>query len=502
MPTLHDLMSESIDGRARALQAADASPGGSTRGLIGRRRRRNAAMAGGSSALAVGALVVAGVVQESRRDDAPASADPDAVEFITTDVDALNQLDVGFLDCGEEVPPTLTEDQGFTQSIAVDRAGNSSDALRITAAVDYNGPDRAPVFVNRGYAVLTYNNAVVGYSFSGGGGDDSFETVTRGSHWTAGRVLDQALFQDLPCLAYQGAWPSSDDVAYPAGEYQVYVVSQADTSAPLVALHELEGNGYYVAGTTRGVLNPGSIDCQSYVDDGRSWNQVVPLECAETLPPGVQLDRESGSVTLPFHSADYSDDLDVTLVSEPVGVTLDHDITFGDLGFTPPPTEPDPVQRLACGEFTGSGGYDEFETDFMDIPSFADLAAGAEVPILIDVYTSGNRSRGTLHIQDDATAALLIEGGVGTYWVATVGTPVFTPSEVAIDRSKGYPDASVRLESMTECPEPTEPPWTLLNRDPSVVQWLLAIQGDFRVDWEDGTTTTADAITLRGRAEG
>jgi hypothetical protein len=496
-------MSESIDGRTRALHAADASPGGATRGLIGRRRRRNAAMAGGSSALAVGALVVAGAVQESRGDDAPASADSDAVESVTMDVDAIASLDIGFLDCGVEVPPTVTENRGFTQSVAVNKTANSSDTLRITASVNYDGPDLAPAFINRGYAVLTYNNAVVGYSISRVDAGDSFETVTRGSQWNAGAIVNESLFQQVPCGDYYSSEPSPDDVAYSAGDYQVYVVSQAYTTEPLVAQHELMGEGYFVADSARGVaLKPGSIDCQPYVEGAMAaWNQVVPLQCAETLPPGVRLDRESGSVTLPYHSADYSGDLDVTLVSEPVDVTLDHDITFGDLGFTLPPTVPDPVQRLACGEFTGSLGY-TLETSFTEIPSFADLAAGAEVPILIDAYSVPGQYRGTLHISEGATAAVLIEQGVGTYWVATVGTPVFTPSEVPIDRSKGYPDASVRLEGMTECPEPTEPPWTLLNRDPSVVQWLLAVQGDFRVDWEDGTTTTADAITFRSRAEG
>jgi len=207
-------------------------------------------------------------------------------------------------------------------------------------------------------------------------------------------------------------------------------------------------------------------------------------------------------VTLPYHSADYSDDLDVTLVSEPVDVTLDHTITFGDLRFPPPPTEPDAPQPLACGAFTGDLGG-ALQTSFADIPRFADLAAGAEVPILIDQpFGGGNQSRGTLHVAQGATAALLIEQGLGSYWVAQTATPVFSPTEVPIDRTQGYPDVSVRLENVTECPDPTEAPWTLLNRDPTLVTWLLEIQGDFRIDWEDGTTTTADSIMLSSRAEG
>ncbi|WP_291381501.1 hypothetical protein [Demequina sp.] len=499
MPTLHDLMADSVDGRARSLRTAETLP--STRGLIARRRRRNAAVTGGASALAIGGLVVAGIVQDARMDDAPASSDPDAIRYVTMDADAFANLDTGFLYCGDQVPPPLTEEQGFAQSIAVDKA-TSGDILRITAAVSYDGPDRAPAFINRGYAVLTYNNAVVGYAPARGSRGEGFETVTRGSQWNAGTVLDEELFQQAPCGDYYGAWPSPDDVAFQAGGYQVYVVSQAFTSAAAVAQHELAASGYYVASSASGVWNPGSIDCQRAVENAGRGDGPVPVQCAEALPPGVQLDRESGSLTLPYHPADYSDDLDVTLVSEPVDVTLDHTITFGDLGFPSPPTEPGTPQPLACGAITGDIGG-ALQTNFTDIPSFADLAAGAEVPILIDQpYGGGNQRRGTLHLAEGATAALLIEQGLGSYWVAQTATPVFTPTQVPIDRTQGYPDASVRLENVTECPEPTEAPWTLLNRDPTVVTWLLEIQGGFRIDWEDGTTTTADSITLSGRAEG
>lgn len=499
MPTLHDLMADSVDGRAQRLRTAEALP--STRGLIARRRRRNAAVTGGASALAIGGLVAAGILQDARMDDAPASSDPDAIDYVTMDADAFANLDTSFLYCGDEVPQPLTEEQGFTQSIAVDKA-DSGDILRITAAVSYDGPDRAPAFVNRGYAVLTYNNAVVGYSMGDNGVGDSFETVTRGSQWNAGAVLNEALFQQGPCGDFYQSRPNPDDVAFQAGAYQVYVVSQAFTSAPAVAVHELMAEGYYVADSAGGVWNPGSIDCQRAVENAGRGDQPVPLQCADVMPPGVQRDRESGSVTLPYHSADYSDDLDVTLVSSPVDVTLDYDITFGDLGFTPSPTEPGPLQPLSCGAFTGDLGY-TLQTSFTDIPSFADLAAGAEVSILIDQpYGNGNQSRGTLHIAQGATAALLLEQGVESYWVAQTATPVITPTEVPIDRTQGYPDVSVRLENVTQCPEPTEAPWTLLNRDPTVVTWLLEVQGDFRIDWEDGTTTTADSITLSSRTEG
>lgn len=74
-------------------------------------------------------------------------------------------------------------------------------------------------------------------------------------------------------------------------------------------------------------------------------------------------------------------------------------------------------------------------------------------------------------------------------------------SVVSIDRAKGYPDVSLKLDGMAECPAPTEGPWTVREIDPSSTALALVIQGDLRIDWDDGTTTTALSVALNGRTE-
>jgi len=331
---------------------------------------------------------------------------------------------------------------------------------------------------------------------------DNFSAVTNGQTWNAGALLNEALFQNFPCLDGAYSPPSPDDLAYPAGDYEVYVVSQVFASAPSVALRELADQGYVLASMDWGMWNPGSIDCQQALEFGGGGG--VPVQCLAVPPSGVTLDPETDIVTLPFHSASYSGDLDVTLVSQPIDVVLDRDVTFGDMGYTSPSTPtsaPDPTEPFACGEFT-SGFGSSLQSSFATPPAFDDVVSGIEVPILVDIELGADKTRGTLHVAEGATAAVVLSGGYGNGWVTDLGTPLITPADVPIDRANGYPDVSIRLDNATECPAPTEGPWTLLNRDPAATGWSLEIRGDFRIDWEDGTTTTAQSITLNGLSEG
>lgn len=332
MPTLHDLMSASIDARAAALGAADTSPTGATRGLIARRRRRNAAVAGGSSALAIGGLVASGVLQGSR-DQAPASSGPNAIEYVTVDVNGTSGWQ-GFTDpvtsvsCGDTLPAPATQDQNFTQSVEAD-PNVSGTSLHVTASLHYDGTDRAPAVINPGIAVLTRDGVIVDY-YLGNGTESPLRAVTSGTTWNATSLVDGSVFKQRPCSSGAYVEPSPNDVAYPAGEYQVYVVSQALASPPLIAEMELWTQGYYVAASGSGTWNPGSVDCQQAVTSAGGGS--TPVQCLDPLPSGVSIDAKSHTATLPYHSANYSGELNVTLVSQPIAVTLDHNITYGDLG--------------------------------------------------------------------------------------------------------------------------------------------------------------------------
>jgi hypothetical protein len=506
MPTLHDLMSASIDARAAVLGAADASPADATRGLIARRRRRNAAIAGGTSALAIGGLVAAGVLQGSR-ERAPASVGPDTIAYVKVDLSGSDAFQ-GFTDpevstnCGASLPSPIVEDQGFTQSVAVDPAAPDG-TLRVNTSLRYDGPDRASVLISPGIAVLTRDGVVINYYWGYNNGVP-FGAVASGDTWANGNVVSGPVFEQRPCFSgVDYVEPNPSDVAYPAGDYQVYVLSQALASTTLLARHALQDQGYDLAYSRPGVWSPGSIDCQEALKSA-GGGAFTPVECLDPLPPGVSIDAESGTATLPYRSADYSGELNVTLVSQPITVTLDHNITYGDLGDVSAPTaQPTSDKPLTCGQNDGPrtlGG--SITAEFVQPVSAANLLSGGVVPILVDDQTGDARQRGTLRLADGAIASVVLGDSSSGGWVAAQGSAALTPSVVSIDRAKGYPDVSLKLDGMTECPAPTGGPWALHSPDsPTIGVWLV-VQGDLRIDWEDGTTTTADSIMLSGGAEG
>ena len=504
MPTLHELMSASIDARAGTLRDADAPPGGATRGLIARRRRRNAVAAGGTSALAIGGLLAAGLTQRDRADDnAPASAEPNAIEYVDVDL-SMSDVSQGFTDpvvstnCGASLPSPTVEDQGFTQSVAVDPAAPDG-TLRVNVSLGYDGPDRASALINPGSAVLTRDGVVINY-YPDNNHEAPFGAVANGDTWTNRSVVSGPVFEQRPCFSgVDYVEPNPTDVAYPAGDYQVYVVSQALASTTLLAEHALQDQGYFVAGSGSGAWIPGSVDCQQWATS--AGGGLSPVQCEDPLPSGVSIDTEANTATLPYHSADYSGELNVTLVSQPITVNLDHDITYADLGqSSEPASQPKPkpasLEPLACGG-EANQHWDGVEASFAQIPSFADIVSGVDVPILVDAQTGRDTTKGTLHVGAHASAALIVAGN----WIAQTATPVVTPTEVPINRAKGFPDVLVRLENVTACPEPTDGAQRLDTHDPGR-GWLLEIRGDFRIDWEDGTSTTAKWITLSGVEQG
>jgi hypothetical protein len=500
MPTLHDLMSESIDGRARVLQGSHVAPTDATRGLIGRRRRRNAAMAGGSSALAVGALVAAGVVQQNRADDdSPASADPHAVAFATVPAVSENGPYVVLnndsrIACGDAVPESEGSLDGFaleTQVFTGSDTRNSAEATlddgtSVLTTVTYSGSPHAPVFLDVGYGVLAKDGVVVALVDQASTRSDlRFSPLLDGYSWTdvvnLGRNLD--LCPDSPLEA-----SSYDELTLPAGDYQFYAVAHANVTEEMIGLHVLAEAGYGPV-NSQGAWAPGSIDCARQLEYRESDNgpaDPLPLACEPDGVPGASIDADAGTISVPYPAVDYTEDVDVTVVSEALPIRLSEPLS------TIPPEmwvsidgypDPTPASALECGL-----DFSWIETDAPVDGRVADgidaLLANGSGPILLDEWADPAGATVTLGASSEAWLTGR-DNERGNY-IAGHATATFTPSrEIVIDRYSEYPEVSLTLTDVTWC----EP-------QPDPVQSII-IKGAVSVIGTDGTVSRGTSWSIQ-----
>ncbi len=504
MPTLHDLMADSIDGQAQSLRAAAALP--ATRGLIARRRRRNAAVAGGTSALAIGGLVAAGIVQDARRDDAPAaSTDPDAVAFATVPavteqgphvdlsndsriacgdavLDSSASLD-GFsletkLFTGSDTRPTMSDDN------SLDKA-SLSNKTSILSTVTYEGSPHSPVFLDVGYGVLAKDGVVVAIvDHTSRTGSLRFDPLLPGSTWSEVANLGQVQFCEVNPLATSDEFPT----LY-AGDYEFYAIAQATVTEEMIGLNVLASAGYGPAGTG-GAWAPGSIDCTNAIGDREAdWAigaPAIPLPCEPDAIPGAVIDVESGTISVPYPARDYTEDVAVTLVSNAIPLHLDEDLSFeeyaglmlGDNGPAPTPTA---VSDLACNvDFvwvqTDAAVYAK-ATDGID--TLMEPGGGT---VLMDEFA--DPTGGTVSIAAPSEAWMIARDASGGQLVAGHATATFSPSErIVVDRLSGYADVSLALTDVTWCGE-----------RPDAVDSLIVTGG--------ATVTGNDGIVAEGESWG
>lgn len=502
MPTLHDLMAESIDGRAHGLRAAEALP--STRGLIARCRRRNAAVAGGTSALAVGGLVTAGLVQDARRDDAPAaSSDPDAVAFATVPAVIEHGTDIILnentrLSCGDAVPESggsldgfALETQLFTGSDTRTPAVATLDGgTSVLTTVTYSGSPHAPVFLDVGYGVLAKDGVIVAVVDQASARTDlRFSALRDGSSWTdivnLGRNLH--LCSDSPTDA-----TSYEELTLPAGDYQFYAVAHASVTEEMIGLNVLAEAGYSPV-DSQGAWAPGSLDCQRQFEYRESDaamgapTEPIPLACDPNGLPGATIDADAGTISVPYPPGDYTEDVDVTVVSDAIPLHLDEPVhtidpeTWTRMDDYPDPT---PASDLECGL-----DFSWIETDApLDarVPDGIDSLLSGGGPILLDEWADPTGATVTLGASNEAWLTGHDEER-GNY-IAGHATATFTPSrDIVIDRFSEYPDVSLTLSDVTWC----EP-------QPDPVQGIV-ITGDVSVTGTDGTVTRGTSWHIQPR---
>lgn len=492
MPTLHDLMASSIDGRAVALGAADASPAGATRGLIARRRRRNAAVAGGSSALAIGGLVAAGFAQDSRRDAPAATVDPTAVAYAEVRLDSPVLANFGFwngfVGCGDPVPQSSGNLDGFAQTVTPSgpmSLGQDHVTGWAASSLTYSGADHTPVFVEPAYAVLAKDGVVVA-QFSAYGTSSELEPLNQDESWQE----DIALRDIYPCPA-DGVDDGSEDadaLALGAGDYEVYVISQVHVTEGDIALEALRQQGYQLASPDYGNWAPGSIECEEELTRGVStFPGAATLNCTPDALAGATIDTDKGVAVLPYRAGKYSGDVDATTVSDAIAFTVESDLTWRQAWSTANMfvTSTGPT-ILAPADLECGATFDGVEaTSFHgNAPSnlVHDLLAGNEVEGTLD--TSSDNPVVTVTMPSQGRAWIVTYGGgITSYAVVGQATATLEPSgPIAIDRWHGYATGSLQLSDITWC---TGPATTVKS---VIIVGEVTVKGDAGIETGAGLT--------------
>lgn len=471
MPTLHDLMAESIDDLARDYARDAVAPGDGTRARIGRVRRRRAATAGATSALAVGGLVIAGATQDRSRgagDDLGASGDvASGVSVALVPLEGTGHLSepLGWDRedwCGKRIDASTVpaSQDGFSMSAQVQGVGgdDAGSAALVTTAMTYDGGQGGRAFVDDGVVLLLKDGVVVGTLGDTNMGETApFRELMPGATWESGavaRLVDPA--QIDACGFYPGVG-EADAVVFAAGDYEVVAVGRVLASEDLAAEYALYERGLRLADEATGAWVPGSVDCIDAVES-RLPNDPSPrvLQCEPGLASDVTIDADAHTASVPYPAAWYAGDLDVTVASAPVAFPLAHDLAWSDLDsaryLSDAASEPPAVSTLACGVATGGRVPDQAEIDASvhGYASIASLLDGEEAPLRLDLLT--RQSEGWIDLAQPARAWLVARDLDGTmHVVGEASASLGVTGRIAVDRAAGYPDESLTLGDATWC---------------------------------------------------
>ena len=324
MPTLHDMLHDSITTRTSHLAHTQPSDLPDTTTRITRIRRTRTA-----SAVAAFAVLLAGAASlpvTGAELFAPAAPTPGDIAYVevplsrSADDPALDPL--GAM-CGQAIE-TVTESQGFTlePTVTVETTGGVERVRAENVVVSYSGPTYTDAWLTRAIVALTKDGVVVGFS----GFPSGFNIPSIGDGWEfdARAVMDYTDSYPWRCNPEPITDTSDPITMWDAGEYQAYVVVTINRTAELLAFQELQQRGYVLGDPLFGSFQPGSVDCQQAIE----WNQedpsmAMPVQCEPFGVPGVTLDKVTGTATLPYTVPQGEGDLTVRLVSKPVALTYE-----------------------------------------------------------------------------------------------------------------------------------------------------------------------------------
>ncbi|WP_061962992.1 hypothetical protein [Demequina aurantiaca] len=145
----------------------------------------------------------------------------------------------------------------------------------------------------------------------------------------------------------KAAFPDDDWRFLNPGEYQVMPMAHVWASEEAAALKYLYKKGIYVAenptNEATAVYRPGSWDCEQAVTQNN-----VPRACLGDVTGTAIVDVQAGTVTLPYEPSQLTETLDVTVIGDPVALTVPEPFIEPDhLGYVSKPlTASDTIE---CG---------------------------------------------------------------------------------------------------------------------------------------------------------
>ncbi|WP_062211048.1 hypothetical protein [Demequina oxidasica] len=352
-----------------ALEAdAATAPTQVTRATRSRRRRSRAAF-GAVAAVACVGLGIAGFgfVKGSPEPSLVFTPSPSAsaTEDLTIPLaTAVIPIDGGpeydgfgaMLDCGAAAPPPSGTLAHF--GISIDAAPkmidlDSPDTGRgkpVPAQITYDSSNALPVEQTPVTLMLVKDGKVAGFFVSDDGSPQFWTYSDFEANESTPRVGRDGMF--CPDVSTSG----TDEIGYgelKPGEYQVIPVARVWASEEAAALRHLNDSGIRVnefpSDQRPAGFPPGSWDCKQAVAQYMS-----PRSCLGDATGSAIVDVDAGTVSLPYDPEDFTEPLNITLVGDPIALTVtgDPDSSVRDLMEANPLDVSDPIECGTTFDFT------------------------------------------------------------------------------------------------------------------------------------------------------
>lgn len=517
----------SLDRELRAIAArgskATVTPDSLVSSVTARAARRRATTLAGTS---LGALAIAGIAATAALalghptppatppdkvlgtvtlpfDPAPAvvAETPNSLGIVTDPVtEPPSPLGLA---CGDPAPTPVTSAGGLEW---LPRPGNDNNlqsnnfrnatfsmTLRNTAG------DTVPAAVSPVTFVIVHDGVVAGWTDGSGP-----------LNWGPGyHYLDSGSANITQGQFYGASWncpENTDQEQLAVGDYEVYPVLHVSASPADAAREWLRLARYSIPTDDPrdlAILTPGSWDCSDAAGVGVGFGTEArfagrSLLCAPESVPGVSVDRDARTVTVPYTSRLYTRSLDVTLVGEPLPYTvstlMDASSYLGYQGLTVEPIAD--ASALQCSAriddravFATGRASTAIEATALNLPSRSRFESGTEIDLAL--MPRALSARGTIsypapmrvwflaHPPGNADDLRALEE-----WYQVVGTATATVNRgepIALDRIEGPSQTSVEFTDVRWCDEGA-----------SWANSLVMFEGTERFD--DGTGARASTI--------